>query len=137
METFQRYTLLVDDDGDMRDVVAEVLRGEGLAVSSVSNGLDALEHVGTYGVPSLVIMDLTMPIMDGKQFLAERRKWSCLAQVPFVVLTGNALATAKDLGVADVLHKPVDLTRLVAIARLYGRPDSGSYRVSENTKVHS
>lgn len=133
MASSSKYILIVDDDGDMRSLVADVLGAEGFSVASVPNGLAALEYVGEAGVPALVLMDLTMPVMDGKQFLAERRKWACLTHVPFVVITANTMVNAADLGAAEVLFKPVDLDRLVALARRYNSLASGVYQAVEQS----
>lgn len=129
------YILIVDDDNDMCKVTAAVLRLEGFVVACVSNGLDALEYVVKNGVPTLVIADLTMPVMDGRQFLAERRKWLYLTQVPFVVLTASMNVSAEELGVAEVVHKPVHIDRLIAVARRYTSLSSGLYAAVERPKT--
>jgi CheY-like chemotaxis protein len=86
----------------------------------------------------MVLMDLTMPVMDGRQLLVERRKWATLASVPFVLLTANALVDAQDLGVAEVLIKPVSMEQLLACARRYASGRSGTYAaVSDSTEEQS
>jgi two-component system, OmpR family, response regulator len=123
----KKVILHIDDDARVRDAVGEVLAMAGYISVGVANGLDALEHVATYGAPALVLVDLTMPVMDGKQFLAERRKWASLAHVPFVALTASGAFDAAELGVAEVLRKPVDIDRLLAVARRYAPGRSGTY----------
>jgi CheY-like chemotaxis protein len=123
----KKVILLVEDDAEVRDAIANILRSAGFAAVPAANGLYALEHVAIFGAPALVIVDLTMPVMDGRQFLAERRKWASLTHVPFVVLTANATATAAELAVAEVLRKPVDAEQLLAVARRYATGRSGTY----------
>ena len=125
--TERKLILIVDDDESIREILVEVLTNAGFAAVAVSNALDALEHVATYGPPSLVLMDLTMPVMDGRQLLAERRKWSTLSHVPFVLLTANVNASAAELGAAEVLVKPIGMDELLAVARRYASGRSGTY----------
>ena len=60
--------------------------------------------------------------------MAERRKWASLAHVPFVALTASVAVETAELGLSEVLHKPVDIDRLLAVARRYAGPArSGTY----------
>ena len=121
--------LHVDDDARVREVVGEVLTRAGHVCVGVANGLDALEHVASFGAPALVLVDLTMPVMNGWQLLAERRKSARLTHVPFVALTASGALDAAELGVAEILRKPVDIDRLLAVARRYaGTGRSGTYQ---------
>src|SRR5689334_3963592 len=113
----KKLILIVDDDESLREILAEVLSGAGFAVTAVPDALSALEHVARCGPPALVLMDLTMPVMDGRQFLAERRKWAMLSQVPFVLLTAKPNLDVADLDVAEVLKKPIGMDELLAVAR--------------------
>jgi CheY-like chemotaxis protein len=123
----KKLILVVDDDDALREVFEEVLTSAGYAVVGVSNALAALEHVARFGPPALVLMDLTMPVMDGRQFLAERRKWATLSHVPFVLLTARSAVDAAELGVAEVLRKPIGIEELLAVARRYASGRSGTY----------
>ena len=133
----KKLILLIDDDDAVRVAVSEILRKAGYAAIAVRNGLDALEHVAAYGPPALIFIDLTMPVMDGRQFLAERRKFASLAHVPFVVITAYGDVTAADLGVAEVLKTPLELDRLLALARRYASGRSGTYTAVTDTPSDS
>lgn len=61
--------LIVEDNNDIREVLEESLRMEGLAVESSQNGKEALEKLEKTDVPTLVFLDLMMPVMNGWQFL--------------------------------------------------------------------
>ncbi len=122
-----KLILVVDDDESLREILVEVLSGSGFSAVAVPNALDALEHVATFGPPVLVLMDLTMPVMDGRQLLAEKRKWASLTNVPFVLLTASSGINGTELGAAEVLLKPVGIDQLLAVARRYAGGTSGTY----------
>ena len=80
--------LVVDDDPDMRDRLRAVLERNGWAVREAANGCEALDQV-KHGVPRLVLLDLTMPVMDGFSFLDRLRVLPGCAEVPVVVLSAR------------------------------------------------
>jgi CheY-like chemotaxis protein len=88
-----RRALVVDDDDDLRRRLRGLLEKDGWAVDEAADGREALDRLG--GQPSLVLLDLLMPVMDGFEFLAEFRQRDGFETVPVVVLT------AKDLTDAD------------------------------------
>jgi DNA-binding response OmpR family regulator len=107
--------LVVDDDADMRAVMVLVLGHAGYAVRDAENGALALEAVSRR-LPGLILLDTAMPVMDGWQFArALRSKFG--HSVPIVVVTGseNARVRALELGAAEVLAKPFDVARLLAV----------------------
>jgi len=65
--------LVIDDDDDLAEVVREVLRDSGYAVATVRHGAAALELIRHIS-PDLILLDLTMPIMDGWSFLGQYRR---------------------------------------------------------------
>jgi CheY-like chemotaxis protein len=74
--------LVVDDDEDIRARVADVLEGAGHAVACVSDGLAALQWIVAHGRPSLILLDLLMPRMDGEQLVQALHETSAFAGVP-------------------------------------------------------
>lgn len=107
--------LVVDDDPDIRETLAELLQEEGYAVTSAAHGAEALSALRTDPRPGLILLDLMMPIMDGWQFRAEQKKDPELASIPVVVIS----ATGRDefvssLGAAQFLKKPINLEQLLA-----------------------
>ena len=101
--------LLVDDDAGALSALADILSIEGYAVQTVSNGREALDLLSDSRPPSLIILDLFMPVMDGWQFLAEMKSDSKFAKTPVVVV--SALDTQID---ADaVFSKPINLESLL------------------------
>ena len=109
--------LVVDDDADVVETMVDILRDEGHDVRSACNGREALALVERER-PDLVLLDLEMPVMDGRTFIAELRA-AGIDDVPIVVLSGGA-ADAGDLGVERV-SKPLRLDTLLGlIARVRG-----------------
>jgi CheY-like chemotaxis protein len=113
-----QYLLVVDDDHDVRDVVAQVLEDEGWSVQTASDGAFALEHLDQSEPPGLILLDLMMPRMNGWEVLEAVSQRPALAGVPIVILTAAAdRRTRSDLGARgfEVLTKPVQLTDLIAV----------------------
>ena len=80
--------LVVDDDPDMRHRLRTVLERNGWGVREAGNGCEALDQV-RHGVPHLILLDLTMPVMDGFSFLLRLRELPGCADVPVVVLSAR------------------------------------------------
>ena len=105
--------LLVDDDNDVRDAIAEVLEGEGFRVLRAVNGKDALRLLREGEPPDCVLFDLMMPVMDGWQFRLEQRRDPHLAAIPVVALSADQSARAQAVDADAFLEKPVDGRLLV------------------------
>jgi CheY-like chemotaxis protein len=104
--------LVIDDEPTIREMVAEVLESEGYPVMTAANGSEALGVVAEYP-PSLVILDLWMPVLDGPGFARELDARGF--DVPIVVMTASYLAKpiAGDIGARGVLRKPFELSELL------------------------
>lgn len=89
-----------------------MFREEGYAVDAASNGAEALD-VARVRSPDLVVLDLTMPVMDGLTFLEHLRGDPAIATVPVVILT--ARRNVPVTGCA-IVHKPFDIDPLLAVA---------------------
>ncbi|MGU3667238.1 MHYT domain-containing protein [Methylobacterium sp. A49B] len=88
--------LVVDDDVDMRHRLRTVLERNGWSVREAGNGCEALDQV-RHGVPRLVLLDLTMPVMDGFSFLDRLRELPGCTNIPVVVLSArNVTASERD-----------------------------------------
>src|SRR6266404_2323270 len=85
----QKTVLLVEDDPDIRDIVQDVLEAEGYDVVPASHGRQALEFLSGAREgerPDLVILDIMMPLVDGRHVLEAIRSNRSLASVPVVVM---------------------------------------------------
>jgi CheY-like chemotaxis protein len=118
----QKTVLLVEDDPDIRDIVQDVLEAEGYDVVPASHGKQALEFLdGTRGGvrPVLVILDMMMPLLDGKHVLDAIKSDHALSSIPVVVM--SAVTHEKPVGAAAFLRKPFSLDVLFdAVHRLVG-----------------
>ena len=112
--------LLIEDDQAIRDTFAEVLRIEGYVVDVAENGLVGLEILRQMTEPCLVLLDLNMPVMDGREFLAAKNEDKTLQDVPVMVLSAVAKLNGNLDGVAGHLAKPLDLEELLNALREFG-----------------
>jgi len=109
----QKIVLLVEDDPDIRDIVQDVLEAEGYDVVPASHGRQALEFlngVRNTAPPDLVILDMMMPLVDGRGVLEAIRNDRTLSTVPVVVM--SAIEHDKPAGAAAFLRKPFSLDTL-------------------------
>jgi CheY-like chemotaxis protein len=116
--TTHRPLLVVDDDEDIREALHELLALEGYAVSTARHGREALDMLRGGLTPSVILLDIMMPVMNGYEFLEERRDDPQLAQVPVIVMSAGV---PRVTGVEVVLQKPLDLPRLLAQLGSYSR----------------
>src|SRR5262245_17496031 len=84
-----RQALVVEDDEDIRDLLATLLTVLGFEVREASNGQIGLETLRTGWKPDLIVLDLMMPVMNGWAFRAEQRKLEGLRDVPVIVLSAR------------------------------------------------
>jgi CheY-like chemotaxis protein len=108
------HILVVDDDFDLREAVADILRDEGFDVVEASNGAEALEQVARRK-PDVMVLDLMMPVVDGWQVLRTIRESPEFSALPVVVL--SALSAP---GCAEFIQKPVSLDRLLTLLETVG-----------------
>jgi CheY-like chemotaxis protein len=101
--------LVVDDDPDIREAVADVLAGEGFSVQTANNGREALTLIEGDDGPRLMLLDLMMPVMSGAELLEELR--AAESRLPIVIM--SAFASEHVEGAQAVLRKPVSLVHLL------------------------
>ena len=109
--------LVVDDDADLRAVVAEVLDDAGYRPLTAEHGraaLDLLERLS--GLPDLILLDVMMPVMDGPVFAAALHNDPRLAGIPLLVFSAHAdhERVASSIHAAASLRKPLELCDLLA-----------------------
>src|SRR5690606_2328003 len=80
--------LVVDDDEDIRLILAQILSLQGYDAPTAANGLDALSQLYDGVEPCLILLDLMMPAMSGWEFRTKQLQDPKLAQIPVVVLSG-------------------------------------------------
>ena len=109
--------LIVEDDDDIRDALADALELAGYRVVSARHGQAALDWLRHSPQPRLILLDLMMPVMDGWQFRREQLKSPELARIPVIVFSAcmSPLPTAVD----GYLKKPVDTDHLLSLVSRY------------------
>lgn len=114
--------LLVEDDPDVRNIMAELVEGLGYQVATAENGQQTLHYLHSVAtLPRLILLDLMMPVMNGWQFVVEVQKNAALAAIPIVVVSAfdEESNDLLNLNVAGRLRKPVTYAQLVAVIEQY------------------
>jgi two-component system response regulator MprA len=123
----RQSVLIVEDDEDTRVIVAQLLEHHGWEPHVATDGLEALESLKRCR-PSLIVLDVTMPRMDGVAFRNAQRQLEDerLATVPVVVVSARTDAShcKQLLHAAAVLTKPFEADELVRAVRLHARPQT-------------
>src|SRR5215208_7985352 len=101
--------LVVEDEPELSDVFRVALEADGYDVSVVTNGRDALKHLRSTATTCLIVLDLLLPVMDGRRFRAVQLRDRSLAWIPIVVVAGGVEAgrEARELGAAAFVRKPI------------------------------
>jgi len=105
-ENSERRALVVDDIPENREMLRRTLEQEGWQVSEAENGQVALEKLAEQA-PSLILLDLMMPVMDGFEFVMEMHKLESSTDIPIVVVT------AKDITEEDRRRLNGDVVGLI------------------------
>ncbi len=137
--------LVVDDDAEMRRRLRTVLGRQGFAVREAGDGAEALASVRA-ARPGLVLLDLTMPVMDGFAFLRALRAMPGGDEVPVVVLSARDLSEEErhDLSAADRILRKGDASLQDVAAEEVGRlgrlnpsiPVRATRRLIDRPRVH-
>jgi CheY-like chemotaxis protein len=121
----ESHILVVEDDKDLREILGEALRLEGFSVVCVEHGAAALRYLGTGARPSVILLDLMMPVMDGWTFRRELLKDEVLAQIPLVVMTAVGQGRATSIESNATLYKPLEIEAVLDAVESY-LPRTGS-----------
>jgi DNA-binding response OmpR family regulator len=118
--------LIVEDDPDVRAMLLELLAAEGFHAVAAEDGLEALHLLRAVRhrspeTPCLVLLDLKMPRLSGKEFRRAQLRDPTVASVPVAVMSGatDLDRRAKALGAVATLPKPIDCDVVLAVVRRY------------------
>lgn len=117
-----RSVLVVDDDVDIREILAETLTDNGFNVTTASNGMEALTAVRDMDVkPEMILLDLMMPVLDGYGFLQQRTGDPEIATIPVAIVTAGHGVEHDRLGDdVPIIRKPFDLPELLGVLDALG-----------------
>jgi CheY-like chemotaxis protein len=110
--------LIVDDNPDIREALSALLETRGFATVCADNGATALALLRNHRVdPCVILLDLSMPVMDGASFRREQQHDPELSRLPVVLYSGIAdpAREAAALGVEHYFMKPLNLEKLVTV----------------------
>ncbi len=123
--------LCVEDDPQLRTFLLAQLKARGFQAQAVSDGAQAIDLAAIFQ-PQLILLDLSLPTLDGLEFLRRLREWS---RAPVIVLSARDEELVKikalDEGADDYLTKPFSLNELLARVRVALR------RVDETERLRS
>ena len=123
--------LVVDDDEANREALRDLLEDAGFATVHARHGLEALKVLATMtDAPTFILLDLTMPVMDGWQFCESREKSASLSEIPVIAISAAEISEAnRPHGVDAFLAKPIDVEMFARLAaRIAGRRLPGASR---------
>jgi CheY-like chemotaxis protein len=131
--------MVVDDNLACREVLGILLRGAGYQVQEARDGRQALDRLRTGPRPCLIVLDLAMPVVDGKAFRAAQVRDPALADIPVVVLTGGfGPGEPAALGAAGYMLKPADLDEVLRqVRRFCPEPGTPAVRPGPRTPLHA
>jgi CheY-like chemotaxis protein len=110
-----KTVLIIEDDCLLRGAMKMLLEWEGYRVECAVNGEEGLDRLRGKALPSVILLDLKMPGLDGWQFMKERRRDPALATIPVIVV--SALAEAKNSWSAVHIQKPFQPPELLEAVR--------------------
>jgi CheY-like chemotaxis protein len=118
--------LLVEDDFVLRSSLATFLHAEGYRVESAANALDALRRLERAPKPSLILLDIMLPYMDGLEFRALQRATPAIADIPVIVITAVGVRpdVAAELDLRQALFKPLERPKLLHAIRGHCTPST-------------
>lgn len=113
--------MVIEDDRDILSTLEDFLEGEGYRVQAVTNGLEALEALEARGeLPSLILLDMRMPVLNGWQFAAAfRDKYGVAAPILVMSAAPDTRQRAQEIGATAWVSKPFELSVLLEKVRAY------------------
>jgi DNA-binding response OmpR family regulator len=116
--------LVVEDDPDLVDLMAVILQDAGYRVATATDGIEALARVEAE-MPSLILLDMRMPRMNGWEFAGEfRTRWDRSCPIVVVTAAENARLRAEEIGADGWLEKPFELEDVVRVVERHLGPPS-------------
>jgi CheY-like chemotaxis protein len=117
----EQCVLVVEDESDARDAMVELIEQEGVSAVGARHGQEAMDLLHSGRRPSLILLDLKMPVMDGWAFCEALAADERFASIPVAILTASAIyeSLPHRRNGAGLFTKPVDFQRLLALVRRF------------------
>ncbi|MDC0712452.1 response regulator [Stigmatella sp. ncwal1] len=114
--------LIVDDEAAIIEALQELLTDEGYSVATAFNGAEGLKRLKE-SRPDLLLLDLMMPVMDGRELLRRVREDPALQDLPVVVMSAGRISEEERRAASATLAKPFELDLLLSTldAQLQGK----------------
>jgi CheY-like chemotaxis protein len=120
--------LLIEDDVDIQESLKDLLEDEGFRVLTADHGKDATAVLESLDAPpDVIILDLMMPVMDGREFRAWQLAHERFDEIPTFILSAavNGAEEAKRLMASGFLQKPPDLDAILGLIEPYRGAKAG------------
>jgi len=113
--------LIVEDDSALREALAQVLADEGYDLLRARDGLEAVNCLKKGNRPDVILLDLSMPVVNGWEFRMFQKRDPDLAQIPVILITAGGYTREEVawLEPSALLPKPLDLPLLLSIIRRF------------------
>ena len=113
--------LIVEDDSALREALAQVLSDEGYELLSARDGLEAVNCLKKGNRPDIILLDLSMPVVNGWEFRMFQKRDPELARIPVVLITAGGYTQEEVawLEPAALIPKPVDLSLLLSVIQRF------------------
>ena len=112
-----KVALVVDDSMLIRFTVCRFLEERGFTVESASNGAEAWDYLRQSDKPCMIVLDIFMPVMDGRRFRTLQLQDKKLAKIPTIVVSALDPSAINDLAALKVFRKPVDINVLLDVVK--------------------
>jgi CheY-like chemotaxis protein len=112
--------LVVEDETDIRETLCDFFVEEGFSIAQAMNGKEALQLLNKSNIePQVILLDLMMPVMNGKEFLAERKHNDKLKSIPVIIMSADnqTREKANALEIDFFIKKPIEIDALISMVK--------------------
>lgn len=106
--------LIIEDEADLREMLAEMLEDRGYSVEEAANGRDGITRLRDGAPPNVVLMDIQMPFMNGDEVYAEMQADEALAKTPVVFMTSDPERAPAGV---PLMKKPINVNKLIDVVK--------------------
>ncbi|HNW93851.1 MAG TPA: response regulator [bacterium] len=122
MSDGRKLVYIVDDEADIRDLLARALESSGFAVATISSGIEMMKRLREQ-TPDLILLDIMMSWVSGLELCQTLKKEELFRCIPVVIITAHHRSEIEEkikaCGADDCLYKPFKIADLLAMARKY------------------